>query len=153
MVIIDLNLKFPKCHTSSTSAPRKEMAHELWENHFCSAHGLLARSRVSSMCREVPGPLQDQIFYLLGSIPLYGLRPTHLSGKPPRYSSLLKGQSAKTLSHGLSWKGLSQYVGPRQPSPRLAHLWRLRPHLDCSGPQTLCPRRFRGRAGRSRLCL
>jgi len=39
------------------------MAHELWENHFCSARGLLARSRVSPMCRKIPGRLQDQIFY------------------------------------------------------------------------------------------
>jgi len=62
MIIIDLNVKSLKCHTSSNFRSRKGMAHELWENHFCSAHGFLARSRVSAMCRKIPRPLQDQIF-------------------------------------------------------------------------------------------
>jgi hypothetical protein len=87
------------------------MAHESRENHFGSAHGLLTHSRISPLCGKVPGPLQDQIFFLLGSIPLYGLCPTHLSGKPPRYSSLLTGQSTKTLSHGLSGKHFPQHLG------------------------------------------
>lgn len=78
------------------------MAHESREDHFCSAHGFFARSRISSLCGKVPGPIQDQILFLLGPIPLYGLCPTYLPGKPPRYSSLLKGEPTKALPHGLS---------------------------------------------------
>ena len=62
MVIIDLNFKSPKCHTSSST--RKEMAHEFRENHFLPAHGLScqptnfdnASSATTAITRSNPFP-------------------------------------------------------------------------------------------------
>ena len=64
----------------------------------------------------------------------------------------LRGNQQQTLSHGLSRKGLPQYLGPCQPSPRLAHLCRLRPSPDHPSPQSLCQRKFWSRTGTNGLC-
>src|SRR5512139_4259546 len=135
MGFIDLNLKLPKCHTSFIS--RKEMAHEFRQNHFLSDRGTSAKLRVPPMCQTISGPVQDQVLFLLGSIPLYEFCPAYLSRKPPRYPSLSPGQPGKTLSHGLSGKHFSQYLGSCEPSPRLAHLCRFRPPLDRPCPNPL----------------
>src|SRR4030065_1449185 len=151
MLLFDLNLKFYKCHTSLLLF--KEMAYECWENSIFTIDGVPPPIRISKMCRALPRRLQDQVFFLLGSIPLYGFCPTYLSRKPPRHSSLPPGQPTKTLSYGLSRKRVSQYLGSRQPSPRLVHLRRLRSNLDCPGPNSLRQRRLWYRAETNNLCL
>src|SRR4030042_1475233 len=120
MVVIDLNLNCPKCHTSSST--RKEAVHEFRENHFLPTDGLFANLRISAMRRALPRQLQNQILLLLGSVPLHGLCPPHLSRKSTRYPSLSPRRQAETLSYGHPRKGLPQYAGSRQPNSRLADL-------------------------------
>ena len=96
MGFINLNSNYPKCHTSSST--RKESAHEFRKNHFLPTDRLFANLRISPMRRALPRQLQNQILLLLGPVPLHGLRPTRLSRKPPRYSSVPTKQSTKTLS-------------------------------------------------------
>ena len=102
MVVIDLNFKSPKCHTSSSR--RKEAAHEFRENHFLPTDGLFASLRISSMRRALPRQLQNQILLLLGSVPLHGLCPTRLSRKSPRYRGLLTRAKQKLYHMGIRGK-------------------------------------------------
>ena len=54
----------------------------------------------------------------------------------------LRAQHHKTLPHGLSWHRLTQYPGPRQSNPRLAHLRRLRTIPDSYGSATVLDEDF-----------
>jgi len=54
------------------------MAHEFRQDIFFAAHGIPAQLRVPPMCQTISGPLQDQILFLLGSVPLYGFCSTDL---------------------------------------------------------------------------
>jgi len=85
------------------------------------------------------------------AVPMYGLRPAHLSGEPARHRSLFVGTSGEALPHGVSRAGQSLHLGRRQRSARLAHLRRFRPGVDRAGEGALRSRRLRGRAGEHRL--
>jgi len=108
-----IDLKFPKCHTSSTLMG-KEMANEFWEDDFYPTHGFFARLRISSMCRVLSRQLQDQKLLMMGSISLHGLGEAHLSRKSERYRSLSSIGPTQSLSYGHSWQSLVQYTGPSQ---------------------------------------
>src|SRR5271169_559486 len=110
LTFIDLKLNW---HCGHTSEPhRKETAYyEFWKNYLCSAYGLFACLRISAVCRTIQRQLQDQEFYLFGSVPLYGICPTDLSGELTRYSGLFTSGQAKALSYGHPRQGLPQYSG------------------------------------------
>ena len=73
-------------------------------------HGLLAASRVPKMRSPLPRGLQDQEFFLSRSVPLSGLRPADLPGKPSRYRGLPANHEEPALPHGYPRPRL-----PRQP--------------------------------------
>jgi|GEM_PF-1278071 hypothetical protein len=80
---IDLNLGFIQIHTSVLLL-WKELMNEFRENDLCSTHGLCSRIRISLLCGTVSRQLQNQEFFLLGSVCHVGLRPTDLSREPQR---------------------------------------------------------------------
>jgi hypothetical protein len=61
----------PMGHTSAILW--KEMTYDFWKNDFCPTHGFSTGVRIPSMCPTIPWPLQNEKFFMLGSVPLYGL--------------------------------------------------------------------------------
>ena len=100
-------------HTPSSS--QKEMAHGYWETNLCPSHGFSTGIRIPSMCPTIPWSLQDEEFFMLGSVPLHGLCAAHISRKFVRYRGLPSLGPAETLPHGYPEQSLSQYPGSRQP--------------------------------------
>ena len=149
MFFFDTKLRMS--HTSSSS--QKEMTHGNWENRLCPTHGLSTQVRFSTMRPTIQRPLQGQTLFLLGPIPLHGLCPTDLSGKPSRYRGMSSFDPTQTLSHGLSRKGLTQYAGSCQRGPRLANLCRLCPDPDWPSTSPLCQRFLRSGIESNRLCF
>ena len=136
MFFIDLNA--PKGHTSAI--PQKEMTYEFRENDFCPTHGLSTGLRIPSMCPTIPRSLQDEKFFMLGSVSLHGLRTAHVSRKFERYRGLPSLGPTETLPHGYPGQSLPQYSGPCQPGERLANLCRLCPDSYWPRPTSLCQR-------------
>ena len=100
----------------------------------------------------IPWPLQNEKLFMLGSIPLHGLCPAHLSREPERYRSLSSVESIETLPHGYPRQSLSQYLGPCQRGSGLANLCRLRTDFDRPRQSPLCERSFWRGLGSSGLC-
>src|SRR3990172_1394792 len=94
----DLKFFCPIGHTSATSE-RKEMAYEYRQNRVCSTDGLCSHLRVSPMRRALQRQLQGEDVFLLGSVPLYGLCPVDLPGKPQGYRGLPARGEDQALSH------------------------------------------------------
>ena len=98
---------------------RKGMADAYWTNHFFTDPGFPAQIRVQEMRSAVSGQLPDPKILLLRSVPLYGLCPTHLPRKPPRYRNLPAGSTAQTLSCRHPQPNRAQYFGRSQRKQRL----------------------------------
>src|SRR5208337_4587717 len=107
--------------------------HEQWPNDFCSTDGPASTRRVSPLRGSLPWRLQGTEFFLLRSIPVFGLCPAHLSRESARHRNLLARASVATLSHGFSGLRLTQHSGQRQSAARLAYLRRLRPSAHHAG--------------------
>src|SRR5216684_836533 len=140
MSFFDFNLFSPFCPHSTAFQLVLEAADESGPNRFLSAGGFAPDLPVSTLRRSLPGQSLRQGFLLLGSVPVFGLRSTHLSRKSPRYRSLSARPATQAVSHGFPRPSFPQYVGARQRASRLADLRRLRPHPDCHRPRPV-PRR------------
>src|ERR1035438_1748973 len=57
---------------------------------------------ISPLCATLPRRLQSKNLLLLEPVSLHGVRPTHLSGKPPRCGNLSALAPRSTLSLGNS---------------------------------------------------
>src|SRR5664280_2168752 len=149
-LFIDLKYFSSKCHDIALNC--EEMADEFWKNDIYSNHGLPVGIRIPSVRRTIFRQLQNQKFFLLGSVFKYGLCSAYLQGKPTRYTSVLARGKTKDLSYGHPGQDFPQHAGSCQSDKRLAHLRRL-----CSGTHqesqiTLCRRFIWHRVGTNHLC-
>lgn len=80
--------------------------------------------------------------FVLGSVCVYGLRSTNISGELARSGSLPAVASGATLSHGDLRSGEPQHAGRCQRVARLAYLRRHRRRVDPPGTNALCERQF-----------
>jgi hypothetical protein len=92
----------------------KEIANQRRKNRFYADYGLSFLVRISEMCKSLQRKSQDQTFYLSGSILLYDICPTYLSGKFTRYRNLWTGFPAQTVSYGYSQAEFTKHVGECQ---------------------------------------
>src|SRR5665647_963703 len=96
MPFIDLKY-FPRM-CQSPSSMNEEAAHEFRENDLCPVDGLCSHIRVPKMRRSIQRQSQGDQLFLLGPVPLHGIRSTHLPRKPQGYPSLPAGNPVQTLS-------------------------------------------------------
>jgi hypothetical protein len=136
MFFFDLNA--PKGHTSAIL--QKEMTYAFRENDFCPTHGLSTGLRIPSVCPTIPRSLQDEKFFMLGSVSLQGLRTAHVPRKFERYRGLPSLGPTETLPHGYPGQSFTQYSGPCQPGERLVNLCRVCPDSDWPRSASLCKR-------------
>ena len=122
-LFIDLKYYSFGCH--SLALNYEEMADEFWKNDIYSNHGLHTCIRIPSVRQTIFRQLQNQKFFLLGSVFKYGVRAAYLQRKLARYSGVLACGKTKDLSHGHSGQYSPQHTGPCQSDKRLAHLRRL----------------------------
>src|ERR1700676_153489 len=153
MSFVDFNLFSSFCRHSTAFQLVLEAVDESWPNRVLSVGGSAPDLRVSTLRRSLPGQSLHQGFLLLGSVPVFGLRSTHLSRKSPRYRSLSARSATQVVSDGFPRPSLSQYVGARQRASRLADLRRLRSHPDCHRPRPVSRRTVRRGIVRDRLRL
>lgn len=126
---------------------RWRRADEYGQIDLCTADGLSSFQGFSTLCQTLQGQLQTQEFFLLGSIPLYGLRAAHLSRESARYRSLPARATEQALPSRHSRPSLAQYLGPCELRARLAHLRRLRASADYPHPSALRKRLLRRSVG------
>src|SRR5215204_267290 len=122
---------------------RQRRADEFWQIDLCTTDGLSSCQGFSTLCQTLPGRLQTQDFFLLGSISLHGLRTTNLSGEFARYRSLPARATDQALSPRHSRPSLTQHSGPCKLGARLAHLRRLCASVDYPRPRALRGRQLR----------
>src|SRR5438445_4631190 len=144
-------LLLSQCHSTAFQLV-PEAVDESWTNRLLSARGLAPDLPVSNLRRSLPGQSLRQGFFLLGSVPFFGLCSAHLSRKSPRYRSLSSCPATQALSYGLPGASFSQHAGTRQRAPRLADLRRFRSDSNCRSARPLPPRAFRSGVVRDGVC-
>jgi hypothetical protein len=117
-LFIDLKYFSFGCH--SLALNYEEMVDEFWKNNIFSDHGLPAGIRIPTVRRAIFRQLQNQKFFLLGSVFKYGVRAAYLQRRLARYSGVLACGKTKDLSHGHSGQDFPQHAGPCQSDKRLA---------------------------------
>src|SRR6185503_9551038 len=142
---IDLNSKPAQLMLPQLLQRRR--ADEFWQIDFYATDGLSSDQIFSPLRATLRRRFQGKEFFLLGSVPVHGLRPAYLSRKPARYRSMPAGATAQALSSWDSRSDLAQHLGPCELRARLAHLRRLRPSADYPRSGTLSERLFRRRVG------
>src|SRR6266568_6621560 len=153
MSFFDFNFLLHFRHDSPAWHPSPEAVDESWPNRFLSAVRFHPDLPVSSLCQSLSGqPLRQRIF-LLGPVPLFGLRATDLSNQSACHRDLSAHPAGPTLSYGLPRTSFSQHAGACQRGSRLAHLSRLRPGADWHRSRPLSQRTFRRGLVRNRVCL
>src|SRR4030081_43442 len=130
---------------------RMRRANEFWEIDLCTVDGLSSFQGFSTLCQTLPGRLQTQDFFMLGSVSLHDLRAANLSRESARYRSLPARATHQALSSRHSRPSLAQYLGPCKLGTRLAHLCRLRAGTDYPRASALRKRQLRRRVGRDGL--
>src|SRR5215218_2160665 len=132
---------------------RQRRIDEFWQIDLCTTDGLSSLKSFSTLCQTLPGRLQTQDFFLLGSISLHGFRAAHLSGEFARYRSLPARATKQALSSRHSRPSLTQHSGPCELGARLAHLRRLCASVDYPRPRALRGRQLRRRIGQTVYAL
>jgi len=132
---------------------RKEMADEFRKDGVLSADGFSTFIRVSPLCRSLPGQLQSEELFMLGSVSVFGLCSAHLSRKSARHRDLSESRRRKTLPHGHSRQGFSQHSGSRQRGTRLENLPGLCPSANPKRQGTSPKRSSRSPTRSNRLCF
>ncbi len=109
---------------------RQRRADEFWQIDLCTTDGLSSFQEFSTLCQTLPGRLQTQDVFLLGSVSLHELRAANLSRESARYRSLPARATHQAVPSRHSRPSLAQYVGPCELGTQLAHLRRLRAGVD-----------------------
>jgi hypothetical protein len=135
----------------SDATLRQEAALELGQNDFFSVDGLSSFFGVPAMRRSLQRQPQAPAFFLLGSVPVHGIRAADLSRKPARYRSVFAFCGHEALPHGYPRRHCTQYASECQSSARLAHLRRLCPSADCYRTPAVYRRRLWCRTPRRRI--
>src|SRR5229473_7332223 len=126
---------------------RQRRADEFWQIDLCTTDGLSSFQEFSTLCQTLPGRLQTQDVFLLGSVSLHELRAANLSRESARYRSLPARATHQALPSRHSRPSLAQYLGPCELGTRLAHLRRLRAGVDYPRASALRKRQLRRRVG------
>src|SRR6266481_5932827 len=145
---IDLNSRLLYSHCEAA----RGVLHEQWPNDFCSGDGFSSSDGIPSLRGTLPWRLQSAELLLLGSVSLFGLRPTHRARKPARYRSLSTLAAVEALSSGFSRPHFSQHIGARQRNARLAHLRRFRAGAHRPGSPVVSRRAVGCGVGPDPLC-
>src|SRR6266851_4616892 len=124
---------------------QQRRADEFWQIDLCTTDGLSSFQEFSTLCQTLPGRLQTQDIFLLGSVSLHELRAANLSRKSARYRSLPARATHQALPSRHSRPSLAQYLGPCELGTRLAHLRRLRAGVDYPRSSALRKRQLRSR--------
>src|SRR5258708_17051246 len=122
---------------------RQRRADEFWQIDLCTTDGLSSFQEFSTLCQTLPGRLQTQDVFLLGSVSLHELRTANLSRESARHRSLPARATHQALPSRHSRPGLAQYLGPCELGTRLAHLRRLRAGVDYPRSSALRKRHLR----------
>src|SRR4051794_30784168 len=113
-------------------------AHERRTDAVLAADGLPALEHVRTGCRALPWRSFGANVSMHRTIPCHGLRPTDIPRELARHRSMPVGPAGEALAYGFSRAGPT--LDPRrcEPSPRLAHLRRVRAAADRTGEAALC---------------
>jgi len=122
------------------------------QTHFLAGVGSSAIAYFPSLCHSVQREPSCQKVLLFRSVPMHGLRPTHLPRKPTRYRSLPSCPEKQTVSHGHSGQSITQHLGRSQREKRLAYLCRFFSISYSNRTQTLYQRRFRRGSRQYSIC-
>src|SRR6267378_5805012 len=106
---IDLNSKLVQPMLPQLLRTRR--ADEFWQIDLCTTDGLSPLEKFSALCQALPGRLQTPEFFLLGPVPLHGLRAANLSREFAGYRSLPARATYQALSSRHSRPSLAQYLG------------------------------------------
>ena len=148
-LLIDLKLDF-----WYFGAPdNKGAINEYRQNSFFSNYGILASIRIPQMCRTISGRLQDQNFFVHGSIFVHVFCAINLSRKFARHRIMFAINEQQALSHGYSRFHFQKHLGRCQRKSRLEYLRRLCPSANSSGQKFIYQRRFWSATGANRLRL
>jgi len=131
---------------------QKEMADELWSNHILPIDGLCSHARISVMRKTLQWKLQDKDFHLLGPIPLHGLCPVDLPGKPEGYPGMPAGSTDQAVSPGHPGQGIKEHSGQCKSGKGLEDLCRFCPSSDNQGKEALHRRVLRSGTGSDGVC-
>lgn len=98
----DLKLFSGEGHTSVSL--KKEMGGERWSYHILPTDQLCSFPRISPVRKTLQRQLKDQELLLLGPIPMHGLRPADLLGKPERYPGMPASGAGQAVSGQLPFQ-------------------------------------------------
>ena len=108
------------------------MVHEPRPHCVRAVDQLPSGSRIPPLPKPLRRGSQMARLFLLGSVPLHGVRPAELPRKPARHRSVPAFARRQALPHGIPLPGGALHTGRRQRVARLADLCRFRPGLDAS---------------------
>ncbi len=96
---------------------QKEVTDVLLKNYILSSYGFFAQVRILQMCRSLSRSLQSKKLFLFGSIFVHVLRAINLPRKFTRYRGLPAIDEQQIISHGHSFKNITQhFVQCQQPA-------------------------------------
>ena len=122
------------------------------QNHLLSTAGISSTQGISSLCRSVPGQLQDQRIQVSRPLPVHGICPAYLQGKPQGYRSMPAIPKEKTLPYGYQGSGFPKHLGQCQQNSRLANICRSGSASYLNSHQALQRRGTRSGTGKYSLC-
>ena len=147
--VIDLNaILYNRRSFARQGAPDEHAAHD-----FRPDHGFLADARISQMRPALPWRLQSPKFSCLDQFLCLAFAQLTYRESLRDVESCLQTMKKPALSHGHSRPCHPHQLGRRQRNPRLADLFRFRPHSHHRGAAALSPRRYRAEAQGNSLGL
>src|SRR3989339_225499 len=148
MSVVDLKSKGHTFRGKNLEA----MIYEYWDNFVCSSYGFHFLAGFSTLRRTLLWEPQSETVFVLGSISMYGLCPTNISGEPSGHRNLFADDEAKVVSCRSARGDSKKHAGQRQQQTRLENLCGLCSDTDPKSKEVIRGRRFwrRTQAGRLR---
>ncbi len=112
---------------------------------FLAGYGLHAVTNFSPLCDKRPRRFQNKEVFLSRSIPLYGLRSTHLQRQFARWRSVSSFSKQKALPHGHSWQCVQINSCRSQRKTGLTYICRTGSNSYCHSQKALQHRNLFGR--------
>ena len=131
---------------------RKGFRNEFRKNSFLSNNGICLSQGISKMCSEIQRGLQGSVIFMLGSVPVHGLRTAYLSGKPAGHRSLPVRPEQKALPYGNKWTAFAKHHSICERKQGLEDLRRFCKHSYSYCKTFICGRRNWSRAFKYRIC-
>src|SRR3989339_710216 len=148
MSVVDLKSKGHTFRGKNLEA----MIYEYWDNFVCSSYGFHFLAGFSTLRRTLLWEPQSETVFVLGSISMYGLCPTNISGEPSGHRNLFADDEAKVVSCRSARGDSKKHAGQRQQQTRLENLCGLCSDTDPKSKEVIRGQRFwrRTQAGRLR---